>query len=755
MHQVNDSELVALGRRVFADEDWQQSIAIHEELTRRLPTVPSHWMRLGRSLVGNGQAERGILPLRRAVALRKDSFATWLFLANAYAESSRLGRARVCAEKSLGLKPTKAGYELLVSIHLFAGDPELSEACAREAAECGLESARSELTHALALLTQGKLKEGWQRYERRHDVIPTKWEQFQANRWQGEDLNGKTLVILSEQGIGDAIQFARYGRILRERFPEATFWYFARSGLKSLLETAPEFSCVLGNKEVPPPCDFYVPAMTLPLLLEEWEEADDKPQCTATPYLQPNPENVQSWKEWFDKKYSDAAAKIGLVWRGNKQHSGDRFRSLAAHHLRRLGVWKQADFICLQQDVQQEEIEELRPWIDLKCFPNLDQNGGIFADTAAILTQLDLVITVDTAIAHLAGALGVPTWLILGRGADFRWLRERSDSELYPSIRIFRQERIGRWDPVIDQVATELGTKFPDLKPREAQLVGTSLAMNQTQVPASRKVAAQDWLNESLQMHQDGLELLRQARQRLLRLLENSLDKYVAGSIRQEIWNIEKNLGLHGPFFSQAGQDHYVAEHLFPELRTGVFLEIGGYNGCSGSNSYFFEKHRGWQGAIVEPSPSKAYAARRCRTCQVIEAAVAGESGTAEFLEVQAGYEQMSGLAAHYRPSKLSEVRNNPLHREQLIQVSQITLNELVRQAGLGRVDFCSIDVEGAEQEILSQCDWSKLDILVLAVENNTGSREGGVSDLIEPQGYELKTVIGKDEIFVRTQEFK
>lgn len=752
MHQVNDSELVALGRRVFADEDWEKSIAIHQELTRRQPTVPAHWMRLGRSFVGKGQAERGILPLRKAVAQRKDSFATWLFLANAYAESSRLGRARVCAEKSLKLKPTKAGYELLTSIHLFAGEPEKSEACALEATKCGFESARSELTHALALLTQGKLQEGWQRYERRHEVVPTKWEQFQAKRWQGEDLNGKTLVILSEQGIGDAIQFARYGRILRKKFPEASLWYFGRSGLKSLLDTAPEFDRVLGNESVPPPCDFYVPAMTLPLLLEEWNETDeDKLRANAQPYLQADSEKMQSWKDWFDREHPDSAAKIGLVWRGNKQHSGDRFRSLAACELRQLGVWKQADFFCLQQDVNEDEIAELHPWINLKCFPNLDLSGGIFADTAAILTQLDVLITVDTAIAHLAGALGVPTWLILGRGADFRWLRERNDSVLYPSIRIFRQECIGQWEPVIDQVATELGTEFPDLKPTEVRLEGMSSTMNTPLTPASkRKVSAQDWLNESLQMHQDGLALLRQARKRLLRLLENPLDMYVAGNIKQEVWNIEKNLGHHSPFFSQAGQDHYVAEQLFPELRTGVFLEIGGYDGWNGSNSYFFEKHRGWQGAIAEPSPSKATAARDCRTCQVIEAAVAGESGSAEFLEVQAGYEQMSGLAAHYRPSKLSEVRNNPLHKEELIQVPKITLNELVQQAGLGRIDFCSIDVEGAEREILSKCDWSKLDICVLAVENNTGTRDGGVSDLLKPQGYELKTVIGKDEIFIR-----
>jgi len=230
---------------------------------------------------------------------------------------------------------------------------------------------------------------------------------------------------------------------------------------------------------------------------------------------------------------------------------------------------------------------------------------------------------------------------------------------------------------------------------------------------------------------------------------------YVAGNIKQEVWNLEKHLSHHTPFFSQAGQDHYVAEQLFPELRTGVFLEIGGSDGWNGSNSYFFEKHRGWQGAIVEPSPSKATAAHDCRACKVIEAAVAGDSGNAEFLEVQAGYEQMSGLAAHYRPSKLSEDRSKPAHKEGLIQVPKITLNELVERAGLGGIDFCSIDVEGAEREILSKCDWSKLDICVLAVENNTGTRDGGVSDLLKPQGYELITVIGKDEIFIRREDLK
>jgi FkbM family methyltransferase len=196
------------------------------------------------------------------------------------------------------------------------------------------------------------------------------------------------------------------------------------------------------------------------------------------------------------------------------------------------------------------------------------------------------------------------------------------------------------------------------------------------------------------------------------------------------------------------GQDRFLYDKFFQGKRDGVFVEIGGYNGWMGSNCYFFEKNMGWRGVVVEASARLARQTAEVRSNPVVHAAIADRDGTMEFLEITAGLTQMSGLADHYVPKTLELVRRNPAHAETATMVPSMRLETLLRTHDLEHVDYCSIDVEGAERAILSSFDFAAFDISVLSAENNQSDGSGSVRDIMEAAGYELVEIIGADEIY-------
>ena len=238
---------------------------------------------------------------------------------------------------------------------------------------------------------------------------------------------------------------------------------------------------------------------------------------------------------------------------------------------------------------------------------------------------------------------------------------------------------------------------------------------------------------------------------KMLRLVvSQAIPEHQRGKVRQRLWQAEKAVGMHPLYTSQAGQDRHLNETIFEGKRDGTFLDIGGFDGITGSNTYFFEKNHSWTGYLVEPAAVPAKNAKRIRTSPVIEKAVAGREGTAEFFCVDSGYTQMSGLADQMPDSIIESIRQHPTHRESNQFVSTITLHALFRSLNLTHVDLCCIDVEGAERGILENADWSSIDFHCLVVENAKATEETGMRDLIEPKGYRLDSVIGFDEIYVK-----
>lgn len=213
-----------------------------------------------------------------------------------------------------------------------------------------------------------------------------------------------------------------------------------------------------------------------------------------------------------------------------------------------------------------------------------------------------------------------------------------------------------------------------------------------------------------------------------------------------ELWTVEKTLGMHPEFHSQSGQDRYLHEALFENSSSGTFVDIGGYDGITGSNTLFFERQLGWKGLLVEPAARPFEAARMNRACICRQVAAGGRNATATFLEIQSGYTQMSGLEDCYDREMLRVVRRNPVHAEARVRVEVQPIGTLLREAGIDRIDYVSLDVEGSEMAVLEAFPFDRVPVTAWSIENNTGSPD--IARFMASRGYAAVEFVGTDEIY-------
>ena len=300
---------------------------------------------------------------------------------------------------------------------------------------------------ALSLLSRGDLAEGWRLYERRWLNRPGSIgsDHRRAAQWRGEELRGRTILLHSEQGFGDTLQFCRYVALVVQRGGEVILG--VQRPLLGLLRSLSHPVRLMADDEPLPSFDLHCPLLSLPLACGTG--LDTIP--AAIPYLRADADLTADWR----RRLGTIGLKVGLAWRGNKAHVNDRRRSIELTSLTDLigQAPAKVQFVSLQIDATVEE----RAW--LGGFANVrDLTSEItdFADSAAIIANLDLVLSVDSAVGHLAGALGCETWLMLPFIADWRWMLNREDSPWYPRHRLFRQRAPGRWDGVLARMAAEL-----------------------------------------------------------------------------------------------------------------------------------------------------------------------------------------------------------------------------------------------------------------------------------------------------------
>jgi tetratricopeptide (TPR) repeat protein len=357
-------------------------------------------------------AAQALADCDRAISLKSDYSYGWVNRANALQDLGRYTEAIASLDRAIAL------------------DPELAEA---------------HWNKALAHLTLGEFEAGWQGYEwrwRRHGGPERR--DFSQPLWRGEPLEGKTILLHAEQGFGDTIQFVRYVPLVAARGGRVVVE--VPDSLKPLVESMSERAAVVGRSDSLPPFDVHCPLMSLPLALGTTLATIP----AVMPYLRAPPERLEIWRTRLPPQ---PGLRVGLVWSGKPTHRNDHNRSLAFEQLAPLFAVEGVQFVSLQREYRVADLPALDACPALR---RLDEALLDFADTAAVIEQLDLVISVDTAVAHLTGALGKPVWILLPAVPDWRWLLEREDSPWYPTARLFRQPQLGGWDSVITRLQQAL-----------------------------------------------------------------------------------------------------------------------------------------------------------------------------------------------------------------------------------------------------------------------------------------------------------
>ncbi len=312
------------------------------------------------------------------------------------------------------------------------------------------QSADAHLARAMQLLVLGRFEEGLREYEWRR--ASAEWRNGDRGYstlqplWQGEPLQGEKMLVYVEQGFGDTLQFCRYLPKLAEM--GATVHFHCQPelyGLLSSLAGVAQLETRDFNKVDPSGFDYYVPIMSLPYLLDT--NADNIP--ADTPYLQADSERKSYWQQ----RLAQGSFKVGVVWAGSGGHLKDKRRSLNLSELAPLSELNNIAWYSLQKGAAEQQLADEDSVLEIT---NLSAQINDFSDTAAIIANLDLVISVDTSVAHLAGALGVPAWVMLFNGPDWRWQLKREDSPWYSTLRLFRQPPGEEWSTVVESIATAL-----------------------------------------------------------------------------------------------------------------------------------------------------------------------------------------------------------------------------------------------------------------------------------------------------------
>jgi tetratricopeptide (TPR) repeat protein len=377
---------------------------------------------------------------------------------NALIKLNRPAAALAAYDRALALAPQNAQLLTNRAVALRRLDrPHEALMSASAALIARPDFAQAKFVEAVTRLTLGDFSAGWRGYESRWGVgaLASQRRNFTAPLWLGrEPLRGKTILLHAEQGFGDTLQFVRYAPLLAERGAKEIVLE-VQPELKRLLQPMSGVSAVVACGEPLPHFDFYCPLLSLPLALAT--ELETIPGYV--PYVFPADDDVAAWRECLTRR----RRLIGLAWSGERSHDNDRNRSIPLETLLPLLDLPDLSFVSLQHEVREEDRSILQ---DHSHVLHVTEPFRDFADTAAAVWHTDLVISVDSAVAHLAGAMGKPVFLMLPFAADFRWLRERQDSPWYPTARLYRQAEFGNWDGVIGALRQQLTRASFLLPPR-------------------------------------------------------------------------------------------------------------------------------------------------------------------------------------------------------------------------------------------------------------------------------------------------
>ncbi|MBZ0107197.1 MAG: tetratricopeptide repeat protein [Candidatus Scalindua rubra] len=444
-----------LGTSLLEKGKSEESIICHKRAIELNPDCAETHNNLGTALMAQRKLDSAITSYKKALLLNPKYAEAHNNLGTALMAQSKFDAAIISHKKAIELKPDYAeAYNNLGTVLKGTGRPEEAIAHYRQAIELKTDYAQAHLNLAFALLLTENFKKGFQEYEWRLRLKRCIPETDRRPVWDGSYLNGKSILVYTEQGIGDSIQFVRYLPMVKEQGG-----YVIVECQQSLCRLLKNFVGIdeimekTSHGKSPMQFDVQVPLLSLPGIFDT--TVDSIPRNLS--YIKPDPVLVSQWRAKFD---NDNNLKVGIVWAGNPKHIDDRNRSCSLNDFAHLTSIRGLTFYSLQKGLASAEANKHTMVIKIV---NPDNELNDFADTAAAIENLDLVIAVDTAVAHLAGAIGKPVWTLLPFVPDWRWMLERSDSPWYPGMRLFRQTQLNDWAGVFNQVKEALIQEIDNL----------------------------------------------------------------------------------------------------------------------------------------------------------------------------------------------------------------------------------------------------------------------------------------------------
>jgi tetratricopeptide (TPR) repeat protein len=464
----------------FARGEWPQAIVCYQEALQLQPDNAKALNGLGTALQQQGQLERAITCYRDAIRAQPRFAEAHNNLGMALVARKEIGEAKACFERALALDPAVAPahvnlgnllrdegrteeaiahfeqaialrpdvadtYHGLGVAYHDRGDFAKAEECYRAALARDQNLATARASYGTQKLLLGDLEAGFADYEWRRRIGDTGGREFLQPQWDGRPLEGKTILLHTEQGLGDTLQFVRYAAIPKAH--GARVLVRVQPELLRLLASCSDVDQLFARGDALPEFDVQAPLLSLPLITKTtW---DSIPRNTR--YLRAEADRVARWRERLVKV---RGYRIGIHWRGRDESIDARKRNIPLDYFVELSNVGGVQLISLQKGVTAAEVAAAGE--DVRFLESVDAEGGAFVDTAAIMNVLDLVITSDTSVAHLAGALGVPVWVALPQIPDWRWFLDRTDSPWYPTMRLFRQRHRGEWRDVFEEIRAAL-----------------------------------------------------------------------------------------------------------------------------------------------------------------------------------------------------------------------------------------------------------------------------------------------------------
>jgi len=439
---------IAIARQL--DKLLPEALSALDDLLRREPNNPDAWTGRGNVMFEIRQYQAALQAFERAVEISGPTAAS---LTNLGMGLSKCGRGEEALERvdaALQLAPDNGTMQARRAAMLLAllRVDEAIDTC-RKGLAMHPENADLHWTLAIAYLLAGRLKQGWQEHEWRWAATAAEMRPLPRHciQWTGDqDLHGKTILLSAEQGLGDTIQMLRYVPLVTGR------------GARVLLQLQKPFHglhltsgmegsvTLLSSDAALPRADYQCPLLSLPLAFASEEASLPR----VVPYLCVSPEKAERWRTRLAK--TGPGLKVGVVWSGNESHRNDHNRSIALEKLRSIQS-EDCVFVSLQTQVRDRDRAALENWPQLLRW---GEELSDFDETAALLDALDVVVSVDTSVAHLAGALARPVFILLPYSPDWRWMLNREDTPWYPTARLFRQEKARDWDSVLHRVRKEL-----------------------------------------------------------------------------------------------------------------------------------------------------------------------------------------------------------------------------------------------------------------------------------------------------------